>query len=121
MSEINVENCIHCGLCTRNCSFLKKYDLDLQKFSEHPELAYSCFMCRKCSQVCPKKISGEKIALAMRKEQVQKRIWHIEGFYGKRTDISLPIIKRAKRSLFLCLAAIFLPFFQRQRNVWRKL
>ena len=77
MSEINVENCIHCGLCTRNCSFFEKYDLDLQKFSEHPELAYSCFMCRKCSQVCPKKSAEKRLRLQCAKnrckmEKVQK-------------------------------------------------
>lgn len=64
--------CIHCGLCIKKCSFLTKYDMDLSMFARSPELAYSCFMCRKCTSVCPKKLSGEKIALRMRIEEVEK-------------------------------------------------
>ena len=64
------KNCIHCGLCTRKCTFLSKYGLDLQAFAKHPELAYHCFLCGDCSAVCPKKIDGRAIALALREERV---------------------------------------------------
>ena len=64
------ENCIHCGLCTRKCDFLKKYKMDLQVFAEHPELAYHCFLCSDCSLVCPKKIDGREIALQLRRDGV---------------------------------------------------
>lgn len=116
MSEINVENCIHCGLCTRNCSFLKKYDLDLQKFSEHPELAYSCFMCRKCSQVCPKKISGEKIALAMRKEQVQngegaKKDLAYRGLLWEKNRYKFANYKKSKKKSVFMPGCNFSSFF----------
>lgn len=66
------ENCIHCGLCTRKCQFLKKYKLDLQSFAEHPELAYHCFLCGDCTLACPKKIDGRKVALEMRCNAVEE-------------------------------------------------
>lgn len=65
------ENCIHCGICTKGCAFLKKYDLDLAAFAEHPELAYHCFLCGDCSRVCPKKIDGRQIALDLRRDQTR--------------------------------------------------
>lgn len=64
------QGCVHCGLCTRNCRFLTKYEMDLAGFAEHPELAYHCFLCGDCGAVCPKKIDGREIALAMRREAV---------------------------------------------------
>lgn len=64
------ESCVHCGLCTRKCTFLSKYGLDLQEFAKHPELAYHCFLCGDCSVVCPKKIDGRTIALTLREERV---------------------------------------------------
>lgn len=64
------EACVHCGLCTKNCLFLEKYGMDLWQFEQSPERAYSCFLCRKCTEVCPKSISGEEIALKLRREQV---------------------------------------------------
>lgn len=64
------ENCVHCGLCTGKCDFLRKYKLDLQSFAEHPELAYHCFLCSDCSLVCPRKICGREIALQLRRDSV---------------------------------------------------
>lgn len=64
-------NCIHCKLCTKNCDFLKKYNMDLEEFSNRKELAYNCFLCGKCKIVCPKDIDGKEIALDMRKEIVK--------------------------------------------------
>ena len=65
-----VESCVHCGLCTRKCSFLEKYSLDLGSFAARPDLAYHCFLCGECSAVCPKKIDGRAIALSLREERV---------------------------------------------------
>lgn len=66
------QNCIHCNLCTKNCDFLKKYNMDLEGFSKREDLAYNCFLCGKCKTVCPKDIDGKEIALSMRKEQVKR-------------------------------------------------
>lgn len=66
------QNCIHCNLCTKNCYFLKKYNMDLEGFSKREDLAYNCFLCGKCKTVCPKDIDGKEIALSMRKKQVKR-------------------------------------------------
>lgn len=64
--------CIDCGKCQESCNFLKKYKMNLRDFSEHPELAYSCFMCGECSRVCPEDIRGEGIAQEHRIEIVKR-------------------------------------------------
>lgn len=65
------QTCIHCNLCTKNCEFLKKYNLDLEGFSSREDLSYNCFLCGKCKEVCPKDIDGKEIALSMRNEKVK--------------------------------------------------
>ena len=66
------ESCVHCGLCTKNCSFLQKYGLDLASFSKREDLAYHCFLCGTCRRVCPKGIDGRAVAMALRHSQVEK-------------------------------------------------
>ncbi len=72
MKTFNVDDCIHCGKCTRHCLFLEKYKIDLKGLSEKPELAYHCFLCGTCTAVCPKGIDGKQIALELREATVQK-------------------------------------------------
>lgn len=67
-----VEKCIHCSLCTKNCDFLKKYNMDLDGFSKREDLAYNCFLCGRCKVVCPKDIDGKEIALDMRRKIVEE-------------------------------------------------
>lgn len=67
--ESEVSDCIHCGKCTGNCEFLKKYEMDLAGFAERKDLAYHCFLCGKCKEVCPKHIDGRRLSLDMRIEQ----------------------------------------------------
>lgn len=64
------KDCIHCKKCTKNCSFLEKYDIDLSQFEQRQDLAYNCFMCGKCKIVCPKDIDGREIALKHRQDEV---------------------------------------------------
>ena len=40
-----IEKCINCKLCTKNCDFLEKYNMDLSDFSKKEDLAYNCFLC----------------------------------------------------------------------------
>lgn len=76
-THIISKNCIHCKMCTKNCTFLTKYDnqmnvnFDLMEFEHHPELAYNCFLCGRCKIVCPEDIDGREIALAARRRQVE--------------------------------------------------
>lgn len=62
------DNCIKCGLCTDNCPFLSKYNINLLDFTNRKDLAYSCFLCNKCSYVCPKDLNGKYISLTFRKK-----------------------------------------------------
>lgn len=66
---VNADACIHCGACTDVCLFLEKYKIDLAGLSKRRELAYSCFLCGKCREVCPKVIDGVAIAMKMRAEE----------------------------------------------------
>mgnify|MGYP002756967125 CR=1 FL=1 len=63
------EKCIECGNCTRNCDFLKKYDLNLKDYVKRPDLKYSCFLCGKCKRVCPVDLDGRTISKEHRKGQ----------------------------------------------------
>ena len=65
-----IEKCINCKLCTKNCDFLEKYNMDLSDFSKKEDLAYNCFLCGKCREVCPKDIDGKAIAIDMRQKKV---------------------------------------------------
>ena len=62
--------CIHCNKCKNECLFLDKYDLDISDVDRLRELSYHCFLCGKCSEVCPKGIDGREIILRMRQEEV---------------------------------------------------
>lgn len=60
------EECVHCGLCTKNCSFLQKYNIDIGNTEKLQELAYHCFLCGKCTEVCPIGIDGREKILKIR-------------------------------------------------------
>ena len=64
--------CIHCHKCRQQCLFLDKYKIDIGDSDRLRELAYHCFLCGRCSEVCPKGIDGRGIILAMRQEEIRK-------------------------------------------------
>ena len=68
---VGSDNCTHCHLCRKNCRFLEKYNLDIGDTEKLRELAYHCFLCGKCTQICPQGIDGREIILNMRREQVR--------------------------------------------------
>jgi len=76
--QADVAKCVHCGKCTTNCEFLKKYKLDIGQTKELEDLAYHCFLCGRCSQVCPQGIDGREIILDMRKRKVNKNHGKLE-------------------------------------------
>ena len=39
----DADKCIHCHVCQENCSFLKKYGLDIGDTEKLNKLAYHCF------------------------------------------------------------------------------
>ena len=62
--------CIHCDKCKKSCIFLDKYKIDISNTDRLRELAYHCFLCGRCTEVCPKGIDGREIILRMRQEEV---------------------------------------------------
>ena len=66
--KIDMNDCIHCHKCRDNCAFLSKYGLDICDTDQLKELAYHCFLCGKCTQVCPVKIDGRAIMIDLRRE-----------------------------------------------------
>ena len=69
---IDTNACIHCGMCTNNCLFLDKYKIDISDMERNKNLAYHCFLCGKCTEVCPKGIDGRETILQIRREQTEK-------------------------------------------------
>ena len=72
------ENCIHCHLCRDNCAFLSKYGIDIGDTDELKGLVYHCFMCGRCTSVCPVGIDGRALITEMRREIVSS---------GERSEI----------------------------------
>ena len=62
------DECIHCSACTKKCSFLTKYEIDLGEFAKNPLLAKSCFMCDSCLRACPLDLDGAEVAIAHRED-----------------------------------------------------
>lgn len=75
--KIVEDNCIKCGYCTQNCPFLSKYDINLFDFTKREDLAFSCFLCNKCSYVCPKNLNGKYISLTLRKNNPKYKLTKI--------------------------------------------
>lgn len=68
MDKTPATECIHCHLCRESCSFLSKYGIDIGDTDKLKELAYHCFLCGKCTEVCPEGIDGRQTVIDMRRE-----------------------------------------------------
>ncbi|MCI5121781.1 MAG: hypothetical protein D3908_11435, partial [Candidatus Electrothrix sp. AUS4] len=73
------ENCIECGLCVRQCSFLQEYGTPKAIASSWrpdskagQQLPFACNLCGLCTAVCPPKVGLDPRAmfLAMRQQVV---------------------------------------------------
>ncbi len=62
-------DCVHCHKCRDNCAFLSKYNIDIGDTDRLKELAYHCFLCGRCTDVCPIGIDGREIILDFRRER----------------------------------------------------
>lgn len=87
------QKCIDCSKCTKNCPFLTKYDINLKDFTMRGDLAFSCFLCKKCESVCPVDLKGAKISMILRKENPkfksvknQKENYIFKNNSDKKTD-----------------------------------
>jgi len=74
------EDCIKCGLCQKDCAFLKKYGLpkdicdNLQFNNDNLNFSFECSLCGLCSVVCPKNLDTGALMLEMRREAVNQGI-----------------------------------------------
>ncbi len=68
----DASKCVHCHICQDNCAFLGKYGIDIGDTKRLNELAYHCFMCGRCSEVCPVGIDGRQVVSDMRRHQVSE-------------------------------------------------
>lgn len=72
------DECIGCGLCVKECTMLKKYNVQPKEYfgsvgeGEKTEavVPYSCNLCGSCTEVCPKKLKPQEIFMEMRKEHI---------------------------------------------------
>lgn len=67
--NVDASSCIHCHICQMNCDFLSKYKIDIGDRKQLEELAYHCFLCGRCTQVCPIGIDGREEIMNIRREQ----------------------------------------------------
>lgn len=86
-----VEACTHCHVCQNQCEFLKKYGIDIGDTEKLKELSYHCFLCGKCTEVCPENIDGREYILNLRREKVEKIRWN----FGRKRIWDA--VKRKKR------------------------
>ena len=68
------EQCIECGLCVKECSFLQKYGTPKKIADDwRPQdnqaltMPFACSLCSLCTAVCPVKIDPRKMFLIMRR------------------------------------------------------
>lgn len=111
MDNTNVDKCIHCGVCTKNCLFLKKYGIDVGEFSRHPELAYSCFLCGKCKAVCPKDIDGAALAVSMRQAYTDNKSYR--GVLWEKNPYKFANYRKGRKKSVLFPGCNFTAFYPR--------
>lgn len=67
--------CNRCGLCRKDCAFLKRYGLPGDLAAEYlkdpstiREIAFSCSLCRLCEVMCPIGLNPAEMFLDLRKD-----------------------------------------------------
>ena len=76
----DITKCVHCHKCRDNCAFLDKYNIDIGDAGKLRELAYHCFLCGTCTEVCPAGIDGREVIMGFRRDLVTSG----EADLGKR-------------------------------------
>ncbi len=81
-------NCINCGLCAKECTFLQKYGLPgaiAGNFSSATlPIAFECSLCGLCTAVCPPKtgLDPAVLFLEMRREAVASKVQDFSDYGG---------------------------------------
>ena len=102
-----------------------EYGIDIGDTERLKELAYHCFLCGRCTEVCPKGIDGRQVILNMRQKAVRENGGRVpEKGYGmllweKRIIGSAMkrIIEGKKYTLSGCN---FPSFFRKPPGIWRR-
>lgn len=77
--ELDINNCINCKKCFKNCPMMKKFGdspkeimigLMANKINE-ADIAYSCMLCDLCTKKCPKNIDLKSTFYELRKQVKQ--------------------------------------------------
>ncbi|MCI5127525.1 MAG: (Fe-S)-binding protein, partial [Candidatus Electrothrix sp. AUS3] len=75
--QIQSANCIECGLCCKQCTFLQQYGTPkhiADRFdptsSKDLNMPFECSLCGLCRAICPAKINPAAMVLEMRREAV---------------------------------------------------
>ena len=118
-----VEACTHCHVCQNQCEFLKKYGIDIGDTEKLKELSYHCFLCGKCTEVCPENIDGREYILNLRREKVEKIRWNfgrkrIWDAVKRKKDYIYRNYRHAQGKVFCFRDVIFLLFIQRRPRGW---
>lgn len=84
-----LEQCVECGLCRKDCTFLQQSGspkllaaLD-PSLKDHQATAFECSLCGLCAEVCPKELDLAELFLGMRREAVRRG----EGIYPEHAVI----------------------------------
>jgi Fe-S oxidoreductase len=78
--EVIAEDCVNCGICVQECSFLQEYgspqnlahDWLKNRKNENRRFPFECSLCGLCHGVCPKELDPSAMFLAMRRELATK-------------------------------------------------
>ena len=62
---VSIDKCIQCHKCRDNCDFLSKYEIDICDIDRLKELAFHCFLCGRCTAVCPVGIDGRELIIEL--------------------------------------------------------
>lgn len=68
MIEKTRRECMDCKVCTKHCSFLQKYNMNLKEYTYKKNYS-ECFMCDTCKHHCPKNLSGAEITQELKSEK----------------------------------------------------
>ncbi|BBD07081.1 iron-sulfur cluster-binding protein [Desulfovibrio ferrophilus] len=77
------QNCIECGVCVRECAFLRRYGTPWRiagewnsPRTERERLPFSCSLCGLCTTVCPLDLDPKALFLDMRRSAVREGLGH---------------------------------------------
>lgn len=110
------DECIDCGLCTKNCTFLKKYDINLKDYCDRDDLAFSCFRCNKCKDICPKDLDGNRISLLLRQKNPTYK-----SVLRQKDNYIFKNIPKGKSSDLLYLGCNFPAFYPKTTEYFKKI